>query len=91
MASIQVRKTNTGEEVSVTDVDLESDTALELIEAAVEAAFLPPFKDDRYSDNYYCILGKDGRSIYFDEWEKTLSELGFIDGDTIHIIWKAIY
>ena len=84
MASIKVRKLNTGEEVPVTDVDLESDTALELIEADVEAAFLPPLS----VNTYYGILGKDGRSICFDEWEKTLSELGFIDGDTISIIWK---
>ena len=64
-------------------VDLEYVTALEIVEAAKGAGVLPPD-----SDLGYFLVGKNGYAIYYDEREKTLSELGFSDGDTILVVRK---
>ena len=89
MASIKLYVAFSGEIIPVYDVDLESVTALELVEAAKEAGVLPPVEINYYRD--YCLVGKNGYPIDCDEREKTLSELGFSDGDNIKVIGKPGY
>ena len=88
MASIELYFS--GETIPVYDVDLESVTALELVEAAKEAGVLPPVGIN-YDYIDWLLVGKNGYPIDFvfqDEREKTLSELGFSDGDSIKVIGK---
>jgi len=87
MASIELYVAFSGETIPVYDVDLESVTALELVEAAKEAAVLPPIRIEEFRD-YHLIGKKDNTPIDFDERGKTLSELGFSDGDTIIVVGK---
>ena len=95
MASIELYFS--GETIPVYDVDLESVTALKIVEAAKEAGVLPPLlyfcfnTCGEYKD--YLLIGKKDPTIpiRFDEREKSLSELGFSDGDIIHVVGMPLY
>jgi len=95
MASIELYVAFSGETIPVYDVDLESVTALEIVEAAKEAGVLPPLPYFCFNtcEEYkvYLLIGKkDPIPIRFDEREKSLSELGFSDGDIIHVVGRPM-
>lgn len=95
MACIKLYIAHSGEAIPVCDLNLESVTALELVESAKEAGVLPPLPYfcfntcGEYKD--YLLIGEDPIPIRFDEREKSLSELGFSDGDIIHVVGMPLY
>ena len=80
MASVTLEIANTGETIHVEDIDLESVTLNELLEAAIEERVLPT------PTRYYACDNKEGKSIGTDEGEKNYFELGFCDGDSIKVV-----
>lgn len=91
MANITLDIANTGEKVPVLDIDLESVTNVDLIEAALTSDILRPITDwfgnPVWNPNVYKIIGKNNAPVID---EATLSSLGFADGDTIRVVTKPI-
>lgn len=83
MASITLDVANTGEKVPVNDLDLESVTNTELIEAALGNDILK--KPEAGME--YKLIGKNNAPVMD---KASLSSLGFVDGDTIKIVAKPM-
>ena len=90
MANISLYYHNTGETISVNDADLDHTTNTELIEAAIkERVFCNPYCNS--DDLWFIILPKEGSWV---DVIKTLSKLGYVDGDTATVIipvWENSY
>jgi len=81
MASITLDFANTGEKLPVNDVDLESITNEELIDAAVaNGGIKEPEKGMAYK-----VIGKDSTPVMD---KATMASLGFVDGDTVKVVAK---
>ncbi|GHV11043.1 hypothetical protein FACS1894162_6110 [Bacteroidia bacterium] len=81
MANITLDIANTGEQVPVNDVNLDSVTNTELITNAVSAGIVPSLG----ADMEYKMVGKTNMPI---TETATLAALGFADGDTIKVVAK---
>lgn len=81
MASITLDFANTGEKLPVNDVDLESITNEELIDAAVANGGIK--KPDE--GMAYKVIGKDSTPVMD---KATMASLGFVDGDTVKVVAK---
>jgi hypothetical protein len=81
MANVTLNIANTGEQVPVNDVNLDSVTNTELITNAISAGILPSLGENME----YKMVGKTNTPI---TETATLSSLGFADGETIKIVAK---
>ena len=81
MANITLDIANTGEQVPVNDVNLNSVTNTGLISDALSAGIVQPLG----ADMEYKMVGKTNMPI---TETGTLASLGFVDGDTIKIVAK---
>jgi hypothetical protein len=81
MANVTLNIANTGEQVPVNDVNLDSVTNTELITNAVSAGIFPSLGDGME----YKMVGKTNTPITD---TATLALLGFVDGDTIKVVAK---
>ena len=84
MASIIIKTMWDGCFVEVENVDMEVITNQDVINSLIEFRFLV-LEGNTDAGRCYTILDKNGYKIYPYEI-KTLSELGFIDGDELKII-----
>jgi hypothetical protein len=82
MANITLDVLNTGEQIPVTDIDLDSVTNTELIYSAIKYGIIP---SELYG-NMPKLKNKNNMPI---TETATLATLGFVDGDTIHIVIKC--
>lgn len=93
MASITLDIAYTYEKVPVYDLDLESVSNTELIEAAweegvlseAEQIFIDIFGES--SKGWWKLIGKNNAPVM---GEATLASMGFVDGDTIRLIAKLV-
>jgi len=81
MANITLDIANTGEQVPVNDVDLDTVTNTVLLTELVTAGQVPLLG----TDMEYKMVGKTNMPV---TETATLSSLGFVDGDTIKIVAK---
>lgn len=91
-STIEIRTTWDGVGYEVEDVDLNQVTNKDLIQQMVDAGVMKPesqcstVAEDTYA--VYSLIDKDGLKVEPDEI-KTLSQLGFVNGDTIRIIQRG--
>ena len=93
MADITVKNLITGEEISLSDVDLDQLTGRDLIEQLIGGGVLVPESQlpqaaDGTPTVYYALLDKNGAKLKPAD-SRTLAELGYVDGDTIGIIQRG--
>lgn len=93
MAEITIKIAHTGEEIPISNINLELVTGEELIHELVAGEVirpeseLPPKRCDG-THGYYGIVNMQGQKLNSSEepCKIPLSELGFKDGDTIRIV-----
>ena len=81
MARVTLDIANTGEQVPVNDVNLDTVTNTVLLTELVTAGKVPSLG----ADMEYKVVGKTNMPIME---TATLSRLGFVDGDTIKVVAK---
>ena len=92
MAKVDVKTTWDGSGFELEEVELEQITNRDLIHQMIEAGVMPREEDlPKAADGtptVYSLIDKTGVKVEPDE-VKSLSELGFSDGDTIRIIQRG--
>lgn len=85
MADLTLLISITQESILLSDVELESITDIQFVNELVDAGIIPPLYNE---DAEYCICNTNG-SYGCSPEGRTLSNIGFKDGDTI-IIRKCL-
>lgn len=92
MAKVDVRTTWDGAGFELEDVDLDQITNKDLIQQMIDAGVMVPESQlPQAADGtptVYSLIDKAGVKVEPDEI-KTLTQLGFVDGDTIRIIQRG--
>ena len=81
MADLTLIITFTHETIPLSDVELECITDIQFVNVLVDAGIIPPLYNE---DAEYCICNTNGSYCCSPEG-RTLSNMGFKDGDTIII------
>lgn len=86
MSKITISKGSTMESCTVEDIDLDKATARELTEEAVNCGFL----GYDFGTDWFLVSNKTNQPIFYGDVDKSLSELGFTEGDNIRFICRGM-
>lgn len=90
MATLIIKIGTTGEEVEVSNVDLDDQTPMELITELINNNILPPeetlpLRECTGTRGYYGVVSPNGLKISPELYNQSFKSLNFLDGDIVRI------